>query len=85
MFGITALYTTDTEAGTLTTVDDDGNLNARTYPTIHTATYKTFYTQLAQAIAGKGEVPVKPEDAREVVRLIELAKQSSDEGRTIEV
>ncbi|KAI4194916.1 MAG: hypothetical protein LQ350_007492 [Teloschistes chrysophthalmus] len=71
--------------GTLTTVDDDGNLNARTYPTIHTATYKTFYTQLAQAIAGKGEVPVKPEDAREVVRLIELAKQSSDEGRTIEV
>ncbi|KAL9581802.1 MAG: hypothetical protein Q9203_005754 [Teloschistes exilis] len=71
--------------GTLTTVDDDGNLNARLYQTTHTETYKTFYTQLAQAIAGQGEVPVKPEDARQVIGLIELAKQSSDEGRTIEV
>ncbi|KAL9578912.1 MAG: hypothetical protein Q9212_005416 [Teloschistes hypoglaucus] len=71
--------------GTLTTVDDDGNLNTRPYPTIHAETYKTYYTQLAQAIAGKGEVPVKPVDAKEVIRLIELAKQSSDEGRTIEV
>ncbi|KAI4243185.1 MAG: hypothetical protein LQ352_007079 [Teloschistes flavicans] len=72
--------------GTLTTVDDDGhNLNAIPFPTIHTETYKTFYTRLARAVAGEGDVPVKPEDAGQVIRLIELAKQSSEEGRTIDV
>ncbi|KAL8840556.1 MAG: hypothetical protein Q9170_001309 [Blastenia crenularia] len=70
--------------GILTTVDD-GILVARPFPTAQPVSYKAFYTQFAQAVAGRGEVPVKPEDASAVIRLIELAKQSSDEGRTVDV
>ncbi|KAL8713637.1 MAG: hypothetical protein Q9225_006738, partial [Loekoesia sp. 1 TL-2023] len=68
--------------GTLTTVED-GNLVPKSYQTVQPLNYKTFYTQFAQAVAGKGEVPVKAEDARSVIRLVELAKQSSAEERTI--
>ena len=70
--------------GTLTCIED-GNLVSKPYPTVNPVTYKTFYEQLAQAVAGKGEVPVRPEDSRSVIRLVELAKQSSKEGRTLEV
>lgn len=31
------------------------------------------------------EVPVKVEEARDVIRLIELARRSSREGRTLDV
>ena len=70
--------------GTLTTVED-GKLISRPHPTVESPTYKAFYAQFAQAVKGEAEVHVKPEDARAVIRLIELAKQSSNEGRTIGV
>ncbi|KAL8937305.1 MAG: hypothetical protein Q9216_004493 [Gyalolechia sp. 2 TL-2023] len=70
--------------GTLTTVDD-GNLIPKSYPTVRRATYKDFYTQFVQAVDGRGEVPVKPEDAASVIRLVELAKESSEQGRTLDV
>ncbi|KAL8737182.1 MAG: hypothetical protein Q9181_001939 [Wetmoreana brouardii] len=63
----------------------DGNPLSQTYRTVHPQTYVIFYTQLVHALAGNGEMPVKPEDASAVIRLIELAKQSSDEGRTVYV
>jgi len=34
---------------------------------------------------GKAELAVKPEEARNVIRIIELAFQSSKEKRTLEV
>lgn len=56
------------------------------YPTFSPPpTYAAFYTQLANALAGEGEVPVKAEEARDVIRLIELARRSAGEGRTLEV
>ncbi|KAL9609791.1 MAG: hypothetical protein Q9167_005469 [Letrouitia subvulpina] len=70
--------------GTLTTLKD-GKLNAEAYPTIKPVPYSTAYSQLAKALVGQGDVPVKPENASSVIRLIELAKQSSFEGKTLEV
>ncbi|WLQ14970.1 oxidoreductase [Hahella aquimaris] len=45
--------------------------------------YKLFYRQLAAAIRGEADNPVPPEQAMQVIRIIELAQQSSDEGRRI--
>ena len=70
--------------GTLTKMEGDKPSSAR-FATIEPVTYREFYSQLATALAGKGENPVKPEGPSEVIRLIELAKQSSLEGRTLDV
>lgn len=55
------------------------------YPTLPPVTYAEYYRILAQALRGQGEVPVTAEDARDVLHIIELAKQSSREGRTIDL
>lgn len=47
--------------------------------------YKEYFINLRDAINGKAELAVKPEEARDVMRVIELAFQSSQERRTIEV
>ncbi len=46
---------------------------------------REYFINLRDAIHGKAELAVKPEEAREVMRIIELAFQSSEEKRTIEV
>lgn len=70
--------------GTLTVVNGI-NISEEIYPTVEPVTYQAFYTKLAKALAGQGEVPVEPEGSAAVIRLIELAKQSSKEGRTVDV
>ena len=47
--------------------------------------YGIFYAELYNAIAEDGEVPVTPENARNTIRIIELAQQSSDENQTINI
>lgn len=47
--------------------------------------YATFYDRLYEAIRAGADVPVKPEEARNTVRLIELARESSERKRTIDV
>jgi predicted dehydrogenase len=47
--------------------------------------YGIFYSELCNAIAEEGEVPVKPEDARNAIRIIEMAQQSSNEQRTLAI
>ncbi len=47
--------------------------------------YKDYFINLRDAINGKNEIIVKPEEARNVMKIIELAFQSSKEKRTIEV
>lgn len=49
------------------------------------ATYSAFYVQLAKALAGEDDLPVKAEEASDVIRLIELARLSSKEERTLRV
>ena len=47
--------------------------------------YREYFANLRDAIWGKAEIEVKPEEARNVIRIIELAFQSSEEKRMIEV
>ncbi|KZF19103.1 NAD binding Rossmann fold oxidoreductase [Xylona heveae TC161] len=68
--------------GVLTSAKD-GKIVSEAYPTIDPPTYVEFYRQLAQALSGQGDVPVKPEQSRNIIKLIELAKESSREGQTL--
>lgn len=68
---------TDGDPGTVTTVD--GARPAERVP----GAYQTFYREMAAAVRGEGPVPVPAEEAREVVRVLEVAVRSSAEGRTV--
>lgn len=46
--------------------------------------YGQFYARLAEAIRGDGEVPVAPEEALAVMRILDAARTSSETGRRIE-
>lgn len=45
--------------------------------------YPAYYENVRQAIRGEAALIVKPEEARETIRLIELAVQSNAEQRTV--
>lgn len=45
--------------------------------------YQAYYENIYQAIRGEAELIVKPEEARNTIRLIELAVQSHAEKRTV--
>jgi len=62
----------------------DGNIMRAKYPTL-AGCYPEYYTNVYRAITRKEELAVKPEEARQVIRLIELAQQSSLEKRMIPV
>ena len=47
--------------------------------------YRDYFANLRDAIWGKAEIEVKPEEARNVIRIIELAYQSNAEKRTVEL
>lgn len=47
--------------------------------------YNLFYDNLHEAISEHGSLLIKPEEALQVIRLIELAVQSHKEGRTMPV
>lgn len=47
--------------------------------------YQAFYQGLAEAIREGAAVPVKPEDARDTIRMIEYAMESHRTGATINV
>jgi predicted dehydrogenase len=70
--------------GTLTEWDGK-DVKSRTVETVKPETYTRYYELLAEALQGKGSVPVSADEAADVIKLVELAKQSSDEGRTLDV
>ncbi|PGG99575.1 hypothetical protein GX51_06224 [Blastomyces parvus] len=70
--------------GTLTSYNN-GALNSEAFPTVEPPTYAEFYRIFAKALAGKGEVPVSPSQASDVIRLVELARESSKLGKTVDV
>jgi scyllo-inositol 2-dehydrogenase (NADP+) len=47
--------------------------------------YRGFYENVRDAMEGKGELAVKPEQAWRTTRLIELARESSGQGRRVKV
>ncbi len=45
--------------------------------------YQVFYREMAAAVRGEGAVPVPPQQARDVIRVIESATASSRDGRVV--
>ena len=46
--------------------------------------YMDYYRDMVKAVRGEGPVVVKPEESRMGIRIIELAKRSVKEGRTVQ-
>ena len=72
----------EAQFGTLTRVVD-GTPKRETYPTVKPETYVEYYRVLAKALRGEGKVPVSAAEGRDLLLIIEAAKQSSDEGRKV--
>jgi predicted dehydrogenase len=68
----------------LLTLSENGTLTQRRVPSLN-CDYRDFYANLRDAILGKAKLAVTPEWALDVMRLLELARQSSDERRTVSV
>jgi scyllo-inositol 2-dehydrogenase (NADP+) len=47
--------------------------------------YRLYYANVRDAINGTAELAVKPEDGYRVVKLLEMARESSEERRTLPV
>jgi len=70
--------------GILTQIKD-GEPTRETYATQEPATYTEYYRRFAKALAGEGEPPVTLQEASNLIRLVELAKESSKLGKTMDV
>jgi scyllo-inositol 2-dehydrogenase (NADP+) len=68
----------------LLTLPENGALTQRRVPSVN-CDYRDFYANLRDAILGKAALAVTPEWALDVMHLLELARQSSNEGRTVSV
>lgn len=66
------------------TLFENGQLQQRRIPSIN-CDFRDFYANLRDALLGKASLAVSPEWALDVMRLLELARQSSNERRTIPV
>lgn len=56
----------------------------RRVPTVR-GDYRDFYANVRDALLGKAELAVRPEQAWQTTRLIELARESSGQGRRLKV
>ena len=53
-----------------------------TFPSLR-GSYADYYEDVVKAIRGEGPVVIKPEHARDGLRIIELGRESADQGRTL--
>lgn len=70
--------------GSLTTIQN-GNPVKEVVPTVEPPTWTEYYRKFARALGDEGELPASGAEAREVIRLIELAQESSKLGKTLDV
>ena len=63
--------------GKLNTVNEEGHVKSEA------GDYRNFYRNIYDAISQKAELAVKPEEARDVIRIIELAHKSHSEKRIV--
>jgi scyllo-inositol 2-dehydrogenase (NADP+) len=68
----------------LLTLSENGALTQRRVPSAN-CDYRDFYANLRDAILGKTKLVVTPEWALDLMRLLELARLSSNERRTVSV
>jgi predicted dehydrogenase len=66
------------------TLSENGALTQRRVPSVN-CDYRDFYANLRDALLGKAKLAVSPEWGLGVMRLLELARQSSNERRTVSV
>lgn len=73
--------------GTLTIAPDPSDPGTLTHTKVETALgdYRLYYANVRDAINKAAELIVKPEDGFRVIRLLELARQSSLQQRTMQV
>jgi predicted dehydrogenase len=73
--------------GTLTVapVPTDPGTLSRTKVKTELGDYRNYYANVRDAINGTAELAVKPEDGFRTIKLLEMARQSSLEGRTLPV
>ncbi|THH09930.1 hypothetical protein EW146_g8533 [Bondarzewia mesenterica] len=71
--------------GTLHNLAADGTVKQSVWPSSEPGSYVGLFRNLAAAIREGAEQAVKVEESALVIEIIELAKKSSKEGRTIEV
>jgi predicted dehydrogenase len=73
-------------SGTLTVLKD-GEPVKSILANVQPETYASLYSGFSKAIEGGGEaaVPVKASEARDVLRIIEAAKESAKSGKTVEL
>jgi hypothetical protein len=45
--------------------------------------YQAFYQNIVEAMAGRAGLEVRPEEARDTIRIIELALQSNEQKCTL--
>jgi len=60
----------------------DGELTRKKYPTL-AGRYQDYYENVFRAIAGEQDLAVKPEQAGDAIRVIELAEQSAVEKKVV--
>ncbi|RDL39369.1 NAD(P)-binding Rossmann-fold containing protein [Venustampulla echinocandica] len=75
----------DDRAGSLVVLDGETKPKGSTLKNVTPLTYASLYAGFAKAIEGGGEsaVPVKASEARDVLRIIEAAKESAKSGRSV--
>ena len=77
----------ESEWGTLTVAPvptEPGKL-IRTKVKTELGDYRGYYANIRDAINGTAKLAVTPEDGYRVVKLLEMARVSSEEGRTLKV
>lgn len=68
--------------GSITT-EESGQLRRQVYPSIDPPLYVEYYRLFANALQGRCEVPVSPQDAVEVLKILEMAQESAKSGQVI--
>lgn len=68
--------------GRFQTLDGETKKYTGRYPTV-TGRWLGLYENVAAAIKGEGELEVRPEQSRDVLRVIELARESHNKGVTV--
>jgi scyllo-inositol 2-dehydrogenase (NADP+) len=77
----------ESEWGALTVAPDPADPGTVTRTRIRTelGDYRLYYANVRDAINGTAELIVKPEDGFRVIRLLEMARESSKAGKTLQV
>ncbi|KAI1125807.1 hypothetical protein F5Y10DRAFT_246146 [Nemania abortiva] len=69
--------------GRLVTVGDDEKMSESVCPNVEPVTYKKIYELFGEALRGNGVVPVPASEARDVLRILEAAKESAMTRREV--